>query len=841
MTSLGMLRKKLFSPAANPLRACFLLIYAAILLVTPRAHAQGSRKDGIALGASGKPLAGATVTVCSSGATGAPCSPLATLYTDATLSVPSANPLQADTLGNYHFYAVPGRYVVQISDSGNNTYTMNDTILPNDPTTPSFNSITATSIALGGNLKVGGNANVTGTLSVGTFAPSSISTGSLQVSGNASTKGPRPWVDVVSYGADPTFTSDSTTAITNAIATICTSWPHPGGAVHFPPGEYKTTSTITIPACGKGGLTLEGGATANNNNMPQFSRPPMTMINGGPYGGSNTGPVFMVNSSSGPVTFRDLNINGYNQAVQLNSTTYTTFDNVCLSVVGTSSGIRTGATDNTDNTPLAIYNTFAVAYRGGCLVNSSRSLTTPIAVFAFLAQAPPNLGLIQFRDVIGSGGGFIWDCRGTSIDNNCPNGGGNVFFDNVYIENATMPFYTINNTAGSLVGGVPAIFHDAALYDCTGWPFMNYNGGGSLGISAGSNGPVHMENVSACPGSAVLTVTSGSVSYASMDTTPPTNTDGVPSGNAIFKSAYGLGLLSSNVNVCNQNVEEETIVANGGGCGSTRLPPLAFVQSGNTQANLGISPYYGYEFGDGTHYGYETNIARNSVGTLDIQMACAIAPTGLTATPKTGGSLDHGTYRYSIQSVCASGGAKSAGSNEVSVTLSGSNNAVSLAWTAPAGTDPQSCNIYRSKSSGGTFSSATYYTVSNCISSTTFTDTGARGSAGANQLWNASLGAYYRFVPSGANPSGGTVEIGLSGMTASIGGSALSAGQCASGKASVINAAVSMPVAVSPSTWPGDGFSINGYVSASGTVTVKVCAIVAGTPSATKYNVRVLQ
>jgi hypothetical protein len=133
MASFEILVEKHFENIARRASA-YLLLSCALIAAAPPAHAQGSRKDDIAFGATGRPIAGATVTVCSASATGVPCSPLATLYTDATLSVPSANPIQADGLGNYHFYATPGRYVVQISGPGINAYTMADTILPNDPT-----------------------------------------------------------------------------------------------------------------------------------------------------------------------------------------------------------------------------------------------------------------------------------------------------------------------------------------------------------------------------------------------------------------------------------------------------------------------------------------------------------------------------------------------------------------------------------------------------------------------------------------------------------------------------------------------------------------------------------
>ncbi|MFZ0213915.1 MAG: hypothetical protein WAL55_14505, partial [Candidatus Acidiferrales bacterium] len=47
------------------------------------AHAQGSRHDGMVLGEEGKPVAGATVVVCTQPAnvTVTPCTPLASLYT----------------------------------------------------------------------------------------------------------------------------------------------------------------------------------------------------------------------------------------------------------------------------------------------------------------------------------------------------------------------------------------------------------------------------------------------------------------------------------------------------------------------------------------------------------------------------------------------------------------------------------------------------------------------------------------------------------------------------------------------------------------------------------------
>ncbi len=80
----------------------------------------------------------------------------------------------------------------------------------------------------------------------------------------------------------------------------------------------------------------------------------------------------------------------------------------------------------------------------------------------------------------------------------------------------------------------------------------------------------------------------------------------------------------------------------------------------------------------------------------------------------------------------------------------------------------------------------------------------------------------------------------LAGTTGSIGGSALATGVCTSGTVNITGATTSMAVVASPATYPGDGMVWRPYVSAAGVVTVKVCASVAGTPTASTYIVRVI-
>ena len=79
----------------------------------------------------------------------------------------------------------------------------------------------------------------------------------------------------------------------------------------------------------------------------------------------------------------------------------------------------------------------------------------------------------------------------------------------------------------------------------------------------------------------------------------------------------------------------------------------------------------------------------------------------------------------------------------------------------------------------------------------------------------------------------------LAGTTASIGGASLAAGACTSGTVNVTGATTSMAV-VQLHGVPGRRMDWRTYVSSSGVVTVKVCAVIGGTPTASAYNVRVI-
>lgn len=102
------------------------VMFAAACFAALPASAQNTRVDGIALTRGGAPAPGANVAILSpqpANTTTAPGSPLAALclnLTDTLCGQP--NPVQADGLGNYHFYIATGTtYTRQIYGSGLST------------------------------------------------------------------------------------------------------------------------------------------------------------------------------------------------------------------------------------------------------------------------------------------------------------------------------------------------------------------------------------------------------------------------------------------------------------------------------------------------------------------------------------------------------------------------------------------------------------------------------------------------------------------------------------------------------------------------------------------------
>lgn len=82
----------------------------------------------------------------------------------------------------------------------------------------------------------------------------------------------------------------------------------------------------------------------------------------------------------------------------------------------------------------------------------------------------------------------------------------------------------------------------------------------------------------------------------------------------------------------------------------------------------------------------------------------------------------------------------------------------------------------------------------------------------------------------------------LAGVTGSIGGAALTAGTCISGKAPVPGAVIGEPVLVSATdgSLPSGRTILSAAVTAKDTVTVQICGVAPVTPAVKKYNVHVV-
>jgi hypothetical protein len=112
-----------------------------MLLCASGLRGQASRVDDIAIANFGGNLrtpGAVTITVCTSLAGGLPCSPKATIYTDATAGTTAANPFLADADGNYGFWAVPGTYVLTITGAIPSGFTKIYTVGPGLTTNNGF-------------------------------------------------------------------------------------------------------------------------------------------------------------------------------------------------------------------------------------------------------------------------------------------------------------------------------------------------------------------------------------------------------------------------------------------------------------------------------------------------------------------------------------------------------------------------------------------------------------------------------------------------------------------------------------------------------------------------------
>jgi Pectate lyase superfamily protein len=671
--------------------AATLVALLALAALAPAADAQGSRKDDVVLGTTGHPVANATVRVCQAGATGAPCTPLAALFTDATMTVASPNPFQADGLGNYHFYAPAARYVVQITGPGiTGTISNPDVILPADISSGlSGSDISAFGLTLGGNLSVAGNATISGTLTSGTFSPGTFAPASIQVGGNGCFAGPRPTIDVTCppYGAKGDSSTDDTAAIQAAITAACNTKTALNNlamipAVVFPPGIYRvqqpqTPSASPVFTISCQFLELRGfpGGNAESGGAPASS---IIVLNGA---SPNAAPVFLAGPGSGGFKIRDLGVQGYNEAVWLRSTSAVRFDNAPLTCQG--------ATGLADNTCLKISNTIEVWRTNGSSLNSANgdpSYTTPTAIYTnepSLGSEAPITAFVYTENVVDSGGSeeFIQRANPTA------GGSGTFVFRNVILEGANNGFMQVLNTSGNFMGAIgPFTFEDTVAADAStsSVGFLSIN---DSFATPGSLSGVHIFH-SAGQTPVVLAKSGHIVGYSLEGCYIQCSQDDIVDANG---NTVGTGTTTEQFGARDHMSDSAYQVAYPtAGLFYSSTPSISdrWAESGSKYAVMGVDANYGFLFGLGDANAFNAGLKQTSPETLDVQFANTLPPTSFSGSATTGGTLAANTYYAAIWSSTAGACAtlNSSYTPAAGVVVGGSNNAINFSWTAPAAT-----------------------------------------------------------------------------------------------------------------------------------------------------------
>ncbi|HEX5422047.1 MAG TPA: glycosyl hydrolase family 28-related protein, partial [Candidatus Acidoferrales bacterium] len=419
-------------------------LVVCVCLFAVATFGQGSQRQSVAVSVQGIPIPGASVWACQAGSTPnynatPPCT-LTNIYSDPSLGAQFlvTQPVVADGLGNYTYYAPAGTYVEVITGSNTTGYT-SKIVLACAPNSTATGCSGAAGNPAGADTQVQINNHGTFGSAAGFGLDSSTTPAVLTVPFSESIKGPLPRVDVTAYGADPTGATDSTVAVTNAAAAACSA----GSTLSFPPGTYILTQpqlpsnlpVIPIP-CGH--IDIAG---SGDHGTAQSEEPPQAKISVTNIGSSpNAAPVFGFKfpTNTGNINIQDLQIGGYNQALSLYATPTVSLENVCATAQST--GLA-------DNVPLKVTNVSGFRMTGGCLDSGSASL--PMALFTGetpLGSEASVSDYVQIEHVRGSGGNFQYIQRADA------NGAtpGNFIFDDVTPIASDTDFLTVTNATGDL-------------------------------------------------------------------------------------------------------------------------------------------------------------------------------------------------------------------------------------------------------------------------------------------------------------------------------------------------------------------------------------------------------
>jgi hypothetical protein len=698
--------------------------------------------------------------------------------------------------------------------------------------------------------------------------------------GSQAIKEPRPYIYVTEYGAKGDGRADDTAAIQSAITAACAA--RVGGVnvypeIDFPPGYYTVNqpqipSTAPVFEVPCNHLTFRG--LGSSGRTQQFTRAPMPVIKSIPGSSPNGAPIFdcrYLNCHVG-ITFRDLEIDGYNKALWFYTSTDNKLENVNLSVQNT--GMP-------DNSALELTNSFWFEWHGGECVTAEVAGIYCVLMTGdtSLSREAPLVGLVEFDNLQGIGGTFHYDQR----VNTSGSGPGNLVFRDIraWEVNHTPFLYITNSTGNPGSAALPTFssvtFDNVSSSDSPGRPaLVELNSSGTvlqgviIDMSIGSNAGSPAIQIDH-PSSSVVTgcnIRAGGGSFTSWWVV---DSSGNPQPGCSITSGGGLDFIVGQQGVGNGDTRLRSDIFT---TSDSSGPAVRATYAGRRFAGIALDPVLGLLLNTGNDFGFGASIAENARGSIDIQFPKAYPPTNVMGFPTKGGSIKAGTYyatMYSTTTNCNS--TESAPSiQSAGVELSGEKDAINFTWSpsiaglrnisgyciAISKTPNLNKGMWQPDQFNYIFISGektTSYTLQ-ALPSTGGPDSVTSTLVPAHRFTPSSLGVntvtpQYNLDVAGTGKFTGALIIGGGSPTNKIlmeSGiviyTAIAGHTCQEQNFGLAGAATTGVATASPSTSLGNiNLSWSAWVSTSGIVKVRVCNITEDsiTPSAVSWNVRVAQ
>jgi len=505
--------------------------------------------------------------------------------------------------------------------------------------------------------------------------------------------GPRPYIDVTAYGCKGDAATNDTACIQAAMSAAC-AFTVGGQRVHpivvFPPGYYivsqpQNPSRAPVFEIPCSNLTIRGMGTSGR---AAFSRAPQVIIQSIPGASPNAAPVFDVRAPNAGigVTFQDLQIFGYNEALWIYDSVENKLDDVTLNVRNT---------PLPDNSALKLTNLFWFEWNGGtCEIQGAFSPNKYCILMTGdvpLTKESPLVGLFHIHDVQGSGGTIRYDQRVNA------NGGGpgNWVFENLRGWEATQgPFILITNSTGNSGSvGLPAVsnitLNNVSSADSFGqYPLIEFQPSGS-----NLQGVIIDESIGGIGGSAAIQMDAGMASNVfgcnirngantSFSAWAVVDASGNPMPGCSITNVQGFDFVTANTGSSAGNLRSDIFPQS-----APAGPAIRLTLAPNRFSGVALDPTFGLMLNTGSDFGFGGGIGQPIRGAIDVEFPKNYPPTSLMGAPTTGGSIAAGTYYgtvYSSTSSATCNAAQSAPSMQSSaIILSGGNNAINWSWTLP--------------------------------------------------------------------------------------------------------------------------------------------------------------